>query len=238
MPSDVFDRARVPVPMTAARRIQSIIRDGAYRVGDRLPSQRRLAEELNVSRASLREALSVLETLDVVKVEVGRGVFVSDKGPSEDKPAAGWRFGDEVDLRHVYDMRICLEGHVAQRAAAHASDALVARLARCIADFEAACTNRDLVSVAALDERFHDLLLEASGNPLLPQLKRSIGGMFTESQRLPMQDHDSIQKTLCEHRTILDAVQAGDGRRARQAMHAHIRAAAERAGIDLASACH
>jgi GntR family transcriptional repressor for pyruvate dehydrogenase complex len=63
---------RMLAPRSAVQRIQSMILEATLKPGDRLPAQRELSEQFGISRASLREALSVLETLGLVRVEVGR----------------------------------------------------------------------------------------------------------------------------------------------------------------------
>ena len=80
-----------------------MILEGTLKSGDRLPAQRELSEQFGISRASLREALSVLETLGLVRVEVGRGVFVL--GPGEDAvPQAKWRYADRYSPLEVYEL--------------------------------------------------------------------------------------------------------------------------------------
>ena len=111
-----MDGGRVLVPRSAVQRIQSMILDGTLKPGDRLPAQRELSEQFGISRASLREALSVLETLGLVQVEVGRGVFVL--GPDGDgTPQAKWRFADRYSPMEVYETRLMLEPRSAALAA-------------------------------------------------------------------------------------------------------------------------
>ena len=68
---------RTPVPRSIVEHIQRLILKGGLKAGDRLPSQRELAEQLGVSRPSLREALTVLETMGLLTVRAGSGVFVA-----------------------------------------------------------------------------------------------------------------------------------------------------------------
>ena len=83
--------ARAPVPQTIVWRIQEMIASGEIKPGDRLPSQRELSLQFNISRASLREALSVLETLGSIRIDPGRGAVVCADGSS-----GGWRFGSRI----------------------------------------------------------------------------------------------------------------------------------------------
>ena len=65
------------VPQSVAREIQTMIRSGVLKAGEKIPSQREFSQTLGVSRASLREALLTLETLGLLKTEMGRGTFVA-----------------------------------------------------------------------------------------------------------------------------------------------------------------
>ena len=93
-----FALSRQPVPMKTAESINSMIRERHLKAGDQLPSQRELSNDLGVSRPSLREALSMPETLGVVSVQPGRGVVVA-KERSRAPTGGRWRFGDRYALK-------------------------------------------------------------------------------------------------------------------------------------------
>ena len=78
-----MDRPCALVPQTTVRRIQDMIRSGALKPGAPLPPQRELAERLEVSRASLREALSALGTLGLLRTEARRGTYVAERGETD-----------------------------------------------------------------------------------------------------------------------------------------------------------
>src|SRR5437879_990785 len=87
--------------------IRARIEQGSYPVGSLLPAQRQLSDELQISRASLREALSTLEALGLVSIRAGKGVYVTSARASS---AHAWRFADQVSLPDTYQMRYALEG--------------------------------------------------------------------------------------------------------------------------------
>src|SRR5947209_226399 len=95
---------RYPVSRSTLSRIQAMVLGGEFAPGQRLPAERQLAEQLSVSRASLREALSTLETLGVVRVEPHRGTFVAvdeyANGTAQGELAAApiWRFANRYTL--------------------------------------------------------------------------------------------------------------------------------------------
>jgi GntR family transcriptional repressor for pyruvate dehydrogenase complex len=222
---DPVDRA--PVPRSVAGRLERLIRSGTFAAGERLPAQRELAEALGVSRPSLREALTVLETLGLVVVRPGLGVFVQD--PRHREPV--WRFADRGSPADVYDARLCLEGHAARLATVRLDGAGLARLAALVDDLEAASLVGDVAAVAAADAAFHDLIFAACGNPVLDDMYRAVREIVVASQRLPMADPTTLAQTLDEHRAILVALRRRDPRGAERAMTDHIRAAARRIGV-------
>ena len=221
--------SHVTVPRGAVERLQTLIRDERLRPGDGLPSQRDLATTLAISRASLREALSALETMGLVSVQPGRGVYVAE--PAAAAPA--WRFADRCTPRDVYETRYGLEGFAAGLAAERLDPADLAALGDSVAALEAACAAGDIGAMAAADCVFHDVIIAACGNPMLAAMYRSAREMMVESQKLPMFSRSKLQETAAEHRAILGALTTRDAAAARRLMQRHIRSAARRLGIAL-----
>jgi len=228
-PPDAAFPDKVPVPRGAAEQLRRMIEERHLRPGDRLPSQRELSERLKISRASLREALTALETLGLVSVQPGRGVFVA-AGPAG--PAA-WRFADRGTPRDAYEVRHCVEGFAAGIAATRLDADGLTSLKGSVAALREAFLRRDVDAMALADSAFHDLIIAVCGNPILAAMYRSVREMMVESQKLPMQDPSGLENTVLEHEELLvlferrDAIGASDG------MKRHICAAAARYGLDL-----
>ncbi len=221
---------RVPVSRGVADRLQALILQGGLAAGDRLPSQRDLAVRLGVSRPSLREAMAALETMGLVVVRVGSGVYIAP--PALRAPP--WRFADRCSPRDVYEARLGLEGYAARLAAARRDGAGALRLDEAVEAMAAALSRRDVPAMAAADARFHDIVVELAANPVLVGMIGPMRDMIVESQRLPMARLDRLGETLAEHRAIAACVRAGDAARTEEAMKAHIRAAADRCGVSIA----
>jgi GntR family transcriptional repressor for pyruvate dehydrogenase complex len=214
-----------PVPREAAGRLERLIAEGRLRPGERLPSQRDLAERLGISRASLREALTALETRGLVSVQPGRGVFVArPSGPA-------WRFSDRFSPREVYEARCGLESFAAGLAADRMDEARLVELGGTVAALREAFGRRDIGAMAQADSAFHDLIIGACANLMLSAMYRSVREVLVESQRLPMLSFTRLESTVAEHEAILARLAARDPAGAADAMGAHIRAAASRLGI-------
>jgi GntR family transcriptional repressor for pyruvate dehydrogenase complex len=220
---------RTPVPRSIVDHIQRLILKGGLKAGDRLPSQRELAEQLGVSRPSLREALTILETIGLITVRAGSGVFVA----RSDARAPIWRYADRCTPADVYEARLGLEGYAARLAATRVDEAAITRLRACAAGMQKAYEAGDVIGVAAADAEFHDLIFELCGNPMLAAMYRPVREILVESQRLPMAHRDLLGETVKEHGIILDRIISGASEEAEQAMHQHIRAAAARYGITM-----
>jgi len=217
-----------------AHELQQRIRRGEWKQGGRLPGQRQLAEDLGVSRASLREAITMLEGLGLLRSEAGRGVFLARPGEKGRGAAYGlWRFQGRYALRDVYLLRSQVEELAAAMAAAAVTGAGLARLRRCVEKMQAAADAGDLVALAEADSAFHAGIFEIAGSPMLIELAESLAEVVEGSRRVAFADPARVHEPIREHLRILDALKERSGKAARRAMRAHIVHAADRAGVQL-----
>jgi GntR family transcriptional regulator, transcriptional repressor for pyruvate dehydrogenase complex len=220
---------RALVPRAISDHLQALILRGGLKPGDRLPPQRDLAEQLGVSRPSLREAISVLEAMGLVSVRVGSGVYVAPQSAR----APLWRFADRCSPRDVYEARCGLEGYAARLAAQRASAADTRRLDDTTSAMRNALAADDIAGMAAADAAFHDLVFALAANPVLAGMYKPVRDMAVETQRLPMSLRIRLGDTLREHERVCGRIAAADAAGAETAMTGHIRAAAQRYGIEI-----
>jgi GntR family transcriptional repressor for pyruvate dehydrogenase complex len=208
--------------------IRARIEQGFYPVGSLLPAQRQLSDELQISRASLREALSTLEALGLVTIRAGKGVYVtSERAPN----GHAWRFADQVSLPDTYQMRYALEGFVARLAAVAVGEHDIAALQDNVDALRVALTDGDFEEAARLDFDFHMAIVALAGNSAIETILRGSADIMQESQRLPFYQRELALSTYHEHAAIVEALKSRDGDRASRAIEAHIVAAAQRAGV-------
>ena len=218
-----------------ARALQARIRNRDWTRAGKLPGQRQLAAELGVSRASLREAIAMLESLGLLRSEPGRGVFIVR--PGEAHPASGidrWRFQARYALRDVYIVRSELEELAAAMAAGVVTAAGLATLRATIERMRAGADAGDLVAMAEADRAFHAAVVEIAGSPMLRDLSDSVAAVVDSSRQVAFADPNRVREPIREHERILDALASGSPRAARRAMRTHIRRAAGRVGVELA----
>ena len=213
----------------AAQTLQRQILTSHYPAGSALPPQRVLSESLGISRASLREAISMLEALGLLRSHPGKGVFVtSGARPSpNDLPAGPSAMPPAV----IFQLRYVIEPANASLAAQQGANLDLTQLRESVSGMHAALTTCDLVTAAEEDLRFHLLIAEFSGNPGLQAIAEQYKAQLAFSLRLPFADRIHIWQTFDEHQAILDAIAAGHSRNAFLAMQQHLLGASNRVGI-------
>ncbi|NYH09228.1 FadR/GntR family transcriptional regulator [Pseudomonas moraviensis] len=220
------------VPEVALQAIRKLITEQGFGPGDALPSQRDLAVQLGVSRASLREALSSLSALGVVSIQPGKGVFV--QAPVElprGEGAPAWPFAGQASPLEIFQLRYALEGFAAGLAAVTLSTFDLDELEDNVAAMREQLRAGDFEAAAKLDFEFHRRILLASGNQAMLSILTASADIFLESQKLPFIRAERAMETWQEHRKILRALARRASAAAQKAMQEHVRNAALRTGI-------
>ncbi|OOV93654.1 MULTISPECIES: FadR/GntR family transcriptional regulator [Pseudomonas] len=216
------------VPEAALQAIRKLIKEQCFGPGDALPSQRDLALQLGVSRASLREALSSLSALGVVSVQPGKGVFVQDM---QEAPGFAWPFAAQATPPDIFQLRYALEGFAAGLAAVTLTLDALDSLQDNVQAMRKVLKAGDFEAAARLDFEFHQRILLASGNQAMVSILSASAEVFLESQKLPFIRPERAMETWQEHRRILRALARRSSTAAQKTMQEHIRNAALRTGI-------
>ena len=208
-------------------RLERLILNGILRAGDRLPSERELALELDVSRPILREALGELEARGLIVSRHGEGTFLADiVGAvfSEPLVALIQRHGEAV--ADYFEFRREIEGWSARLAAERATEGDHALIRQVVAAMDEAHERGDAEAEASLDLDLHMRVGEAAHNIVLMHTLRSCyrlmaDGVFTHRARMFDRPHlrDAL---LAQHRAIAEAILAGDATRAERAAVDHV----------------
>lgn len=218
------------VPQIALQAIRKLIEDGGYQPGDALPSQRDLAEQLGVSRASLREALSSLSAHGVISVQPGKGVFVQAPEPQA-ITGFNWPYAEQVSAADTFQLRYALEGFAAGQAALAMTADDIDRLQANVEAMRRELRAGNFEAAARLDFAFHQHLLQASGNRAMLHVITARQDIFLESQKLPFIRPERAMETWQEHSKIVRALARRSQSGAQRAMQEHIRNAASRTGV-------
>ncbi len=218
-----------------AQQLQTRIRSKEWTSAGKLPGQRQLSEELGVSRASLRSAITMLESLGLLRSEPGRGVFIVRMGAEgSGKAFERWRLQSRYALRDVYLVRNEMEELAVAMATSVVTEAGIACLRTTIDRMEAAAVADDLVAMSEADRTFHARIFEIAGSSMLHDLADSIADVIEPSRQIAFADPARVREPIREHARIVAAMATGSPSAARRAMRAHICNVADRAGLALA----
>lgn len=204
-----------------AQRLLTMIRTGALQREQRLPPERELATLLGVGRPAVREAIRGLSLLGLLKIRQGEGTFVGSLSPRELlEPMERVIELNPGSLDALFDARIVLESSIAAFAAERISDSALRRLQDGMRD-EAALL-ADPKVFAAADMAFHDAIIEACGNPYLQSMAASLHALGRRSRAITATIPMVPQRSVEDHRRIVDALAARSPERAAEAMRTHL----------------
>jgi GntR family transcriptional repressor for pyruvate dehydrogenase complex len=200
--------------------IRRAIHLGAYGPGDKLPAERALADELRVSRVTVREALRVLEGEGYLKSRRGAagGPFILEQAREPSSVTLASLRSRLREFDDILDFREATESVAARLAATKRRKGHLKAMA---ADLEAMETSESLTRFRGADSAFHLTIAEAADNPmLLSAIEDARAGMFLPIDTLNFKL--LLANSVRGHRRILAAIEAGDGARAARSMKVHI----------------
>lgn len=203
-----------------ARQIERLILK-RLKPGDKLPSERELAEMLHVSRSSIRDAIRGLELTGLVEPRQGTGTIVREvSAGSLVNP-----FTDALKRRkelvaELLDFRKMLEPPLAARAATHASPEEISEMEEILLRQEAKQHQGE--SAVAEDSEFHYSVALASGNTVVLKVLDIMMDLLRDTRERSLQVEGRAQKSLSGHRRILVAIKNHDAESAKAAMRRHI----------------
>ena len=189
--------------------------------GDKLPSERELAETLKVSRSSIRDAIRGLELMGLVEPRQGAGTIVLEtSSESLVNPFAGALKHRREMVSELLDFRKMLEPPLAARAATHASDDDISEMEEILQRQEERQTQGG--AAVAEDAEFHYSVALASGNSVVLKVLDILMDLLRDTRERSLQLEGRPQKSLAGHRRILAAIKRHDAEAAKAAMRRHI----------------
>lgn len=202
---------------------------GRFVPGDKLPAERDLAAQMQVSRTTIREAMRVLEGEGLIQVKRGAagGLVVKGQVDLQANEIEAYMEGHRELLDSIYEYRIANECMAARLAATRRSKEQLRRMSVCLKGMEALCETPESRAVTAniarfraLDSEFHLVVAEACGNRFIIQaVEDSRTAMFLPIGKIFKRLEDSANE---HHEAIFGAIKDGDADRAAEAMRRHI----------------
>jgi GntR family transcriptional repressor for pyruvate dehydrogenase complex len=194
----------------AILKIKAMILSGELKPGDRLPPENQLSEALGLSRSSLREAVKALEIIRVLDVRRGDGTYVTSLTPSLLLDAMSFvvDIHQDASVLELFEVRRILEPAAAALATPRVTAADVQHLRGLLTQVDGTTSVDDLV---AHDIVFHRHICELSGNAYLTRLLDTLSGSTLRARVWRgLTEDGSVERTLTEHRAIVDALESGD----------------------------
>ena len=199
-----------------ANLIIKLINDNIFPSGSFLPAERELAKQFGVSRASLREALIVLEISGWITIQSGNGVIVSDKKNSS----------SDYTVEEILYTRELVDGHCARLAAQIGKDDIIGQIKVLYLRMEKAISENNVHSFYSLDKQFHLAVSEASQNRVLLDMSRMLWEQRINIPYAGLDNNSSDKDVLTimnkQHKEIVDAISQSNGDAAYQKSLEHL----------------
>ena len=179
--------------------IMNLIQETPYKAGDKLPTEKELCESTGAGRNTVREALKILASRNVLEIRQGAGTFVSEKQGIPDDPLGFSMVNDHVKLtRDLLQVRIMLEPQIAALAAQCAKEHEIRELEEILEEMEAAMKKRE--DYSELDTKFHTKIAQCTHNIVMENLLPVIGkGVAVFAKEVAQTEYD---RTWISHRKI------------------------------------
>ena len=200
--------------------IREMIESGEYNVGDRLPTEAKLCEMLNVSRSSLREAIRVLQALGYVQIQPGRGTFILHNRVSVNNDQ--WFTSSNVNFTSFMEVRMALELLAIRLAVQNCKPEDVEELKEVHASFVEADQKKDFVRLIMLDELFHSKIMAISHNPLLASINDQLLEAFRGFRSSSFVNEGVYHNAVGPHGKILECFVTKNADLAVQEMKHHL----------------
>ncbi len=201
----------IPDPVRGSAWITSQLRqaimEGGYAHGEKLPAERQLATAFSASRTTIRTALDQLEVERLVTRRVGRGTFVNFRAQGDTEDIA-----ELTSPLELIEVRLGVEPNMVRLAVLNATARDIERLANAISRMESASI--DAENFTLWDEEFHQLIAEATRNPLMVWIYRQINTVRTHRQWNAMKDKVLTPARIAEYNTqhtaLFEAIRTRD----------------------------
>jgi GntR family transcriptional regulator, transcriptional repressor for pyruvate dehydrogenase complex len=220
---------RAPAYRLVYEVIEREIFEGRLRVGDPLPAELHLAEQLGVNRSTVREGIRLLEQSGLVERNGGKRPRISTPHYLELASSASRALIlHSVTFRELWDASMVLEPSIAERAAGTIDEAGLAELAanlqsmdQTVAEIESGAP-ADVLKFVGLDRAFHEILAKAAGNRVLALAHEPVTSLFIPAGQIILPRLKTYRRVFDAHRYIFDCLRSRDHAGARDWMHKHM----------------
>lgn len=204
--------------------IKDMIYKGKLKKGDRLPSERSLVEQLQVSRASIREALSALEVIGLIECRQGGGNYIKTSfADNLLEPLSIMYMLEGSNPQEIWELRQTMEVEAVGLAASRINDVQLKELKGLLSSFS---IDEDESYNAEIDKQFHYKIAECSGNILIYNILKTVSALvedfIKDIRRTILTDKENWDVLFSQHKEIYMAIERRNSDDAHQAMRRHL----------------
>ncbi|RSL33522.1 FadR family transcriptional regulator [Salibacterium salarium] len=219
---DTFDIEKKGISERAADYIKQYILEGKYNVNQKLPGEREMAENLKVSRNTVREAYKILEAYGYITIKHGTGIFVASEEHQISKMASFF-FVSTDQVEDLFAIRKILENSAVAWAIEYSTDQQLHELADIVEEAKwITKKENDYQKLAVLDHKFHLTLANMSGNTVLIHVMHNLIDLLKESRIQSIKIPSRPVKSVDEHADIIHAIKERDVSKAQYYMAEHL----------------
>jgi GntR family transcriptional repressor for pyruvate dehydrogenase complex len=200
---------------------QKITEDG-FSPGDKFYSENELTKKLQVSRSSVRDAVRILEVTGFVNVKQGKGIYISDAIEKGYGAFTNWMKNHEASIIEHFEVRLIIDPKAAAYAARNAEEDDIRKMEDACKDFIRYNKDKNTEGMIKSDELFHKILAKSTKNRTLYLLMKTMTESLSEGWITSLHIPGRINKTIVEHRSVIQAIKKGDSEAAEKAMSRHI----------------
>jgi GntR family transcriptional repressor for pyruvate dehydrogenase complex len=203
-----------------SKEIEKKILDKKFKPGDRIPSERALASEFEVSRNTVREALKILVEKKVLIVKTGAGNYVSqDASKLISSALMSFTRQKKKRLSDVFELRKIIEPETAAIASQRIKPEYIEKLENSISEQKKAL---DTKAFRKADRKFHKIIAKSASNSVLISLYEKIESIIEESRSDELLSPERLEKSLENHKKILEAIKNRDSKKSYKMMKKHM----------------
>lgn len=164
---------RMSITDSVVADIKEMIMSGEYKIGEKLPTEMKLCDQMGVSRTCVREAIRVLQAIGYVEIRPGKGAFVANYQKSTDNSSL-WYDVEGVKFYDFMEVRMAIETLSVRLAVERATDKQIRELREIHTFFVEATEKRDMLKMIMLDELFHTKIITFTNNQLLININKQL----------------------------------------------------------------
>lgn len=213
---------KVSVIDEVVHQIGELIRSGRYNPGEKLPTEDTFRVQLGVGRSTVREAIRILQAQGLVEIKPGRGAFVYNTDDYTAKMVREWFMEKETEIQELMEARLAIESAAISLVVSRVTDGSLDRIKAAHEDFKSAASGQDSPQLAALDESFHNAIIEAADNRYLSRIGHLIGDSLREYRKRSLSVEGSAFNALRSHDDLVKYIAERNEAAAIEALRKHV----------------